>query len=400
MSNTPNPPKKQEEPLNTTSVNTRKKRQEMLSALGELLEAAKSNADVIAALATQAKDENANARTLIEDCKKACTEGKQSCTTIITSMKASKSQCDAWVDDISDLHANIFGGEEADSEGSDGDDAEATDSDCEKGLKYELENAYKEIQEGLETLDKNFVQFQAEKNEVFSKTLYEHGQRFEGIRDRIESLLPGALSAGLSSAFQKKRETIETTQKWHYIGFIVSIAILSIIFCVTFFATMNTSTYDVFFFFICRNLLMASPILWLAIFFNRKLNLDTRLIEEYTHKETVSKTFEGLSKEIQKMDEDDSANQLLQQLLQATMDVNTTNPGKLVKGYDAIDHPITEIAPALTSLSALFKEINALKKLPGFDLSNIMRVVGLALAQNRPISFPAPAEDDGEEQEA
>ena len=78
------------------------------------------------------------------------------------------------------------------------------------------------------------------------------------------------------------------------------------------------------------------------------------------------------------------------------MEVNTTNPGKLVKGYDVIDHPITEITPVLASLSTLFKEINTLKKLPGFNLPSVLSIVGYALNQNKPIVSVLPEESEEE----
>src|SRR5690606_19842365 len=43
------------------------------------------------------------------------------------------------------------------------------------------------------------------------------------------------------------------------------------------------------------------PMMWFTFAANKKLNLSKRLIEEYTHKEVISKTFEGLSTQIEKL---------------------------------------------------------------------------------------------------
>ena len=396
MSNETKPPQQPEEASSTVAdMREKKNKRKYRETLENLLQEAKSQTDEISKIATKVqseyvkfkKDIDDSNKNLAEDNKKFV-EDKQNCLKIIEAIKTSKSQADNFANKIYDLHTEIFG---------EGDVADSGKEEVEdnKGLKYDLENAYLDTQTKFKVLKEGFEQLRQEKIDEFSNVLEEHRQRFEDTQKLIESLLPGALSAGLSSAFQQKRADIERMQRGHYTGFIISIIILTGLFCFTFWASASTSTLDVFFFFIFRHLLLASPIFWLAIFFNRKLNLNTRLIEEYTHKETVSKTFEGLSKEIQKVaEDDDSVNQLRQQLLKATMDVNTTNPGKLVKGYDVIDHPVTEVASSLSALSSLFKEINELKKLPGFNLTSVLGVVALAFKQNLPI----PSETEPEEE--
>ena len=261
-------------PSDTANFSKKKVRQEHAETLEKLLQFAKSKADEMDALSNAVQSEHDNAMELIDEFKNTYTEEKQNCIALIAEIKTSKSQAGNLFREIDELHTKIFGVDV--TEGDDDED----DAESGSGLKYDLENAYHEINEGFEALSKAFVRFQEEKVAEFSKVLQEHSQRFEDTQKRIDGLLPGALSAGLSSAFQKKRMAIEATQKWHYVGFIASIIALSLMFGITFWTTMNTSSFDTFFFFVCRNLLVASPIFWLAIFLNRRLNLDTRLIEE------------------------------------------------------------------------------------------------------------------------
>lgn len=384
MSNPEKPSKPQAEDTNAINLQSKKKRQAYLEDLKNLSQAANARAKEISETAERVKSEHANFVKDINEFNKASGEANakitaevQNCQKLTEAIKSTKVNADKYTDEIYEFHQELFGDDEGGENG---------------GLKHDLEKAYQETQDKLKTLQEAFELLRKEKTEEFSNVLQEHTRQFEGVREKIESLLPGALSAGLSSAFQMKREAIEKSQRNHYIGFFVSVAILVLIFGITFWVSMEMTSFDVFFFVICRNMLFASPVLWLAIFFNRRLNLDTRLIEEYTHKETVSKTFEGLSKEIQNIEED-LANELQIQLLQATMDVNTTNPGKLVKGYDAIDHPVTEMAPAIDALSSLFKEINSLKKLPGFNLPSVLSVIALAFSQNQSTPLPDSREE-------
>lgn len=73
------------------------------------------------------------------------------------------------------------------------------------------------------------------------------------------------------------------------------------------------------------------------------MNLSKRLIEEYTYKESLSKTFEGLSKQIEDIENEDIANDLKSKLLYIIVSMNSENPGKLIKGYNKPDHPIMDI---------------------------------------------------------
>ena len=52
------------------------------------------------------------------------------------------------------------------------------------------------------------------------------------------------------------------------------------------------------------------PVLWIAYSANKKQNLSKRLIEEYTHMGVLSKTFEGLSNQINELDDKISEDEL------------------------------------------------------------------------------------------
>ncbi|MGL6195487.1 MAG: hypothetical protein ACRC2T_11770 [Thermoguttaceae bacterium] len=243
------------------------------------------------------------------------------------------------------------------------------------GLKSELESAFEELETKFESTRKQFSEFQKSKESAFTQFLDEKEQEYQAIEAKIESLLPGALSAGLSSAYQSKRESIGLERIWHYRVFFFSLCVIFgwAVYCVIFAPKDVTDTTAGILYFV-RCFVVTIPILWLAIFSSKKINLTGRLIEEYSHKETVSKTFEGLSKEIQK-DDDEKSNALRKRLLEILLETNSENPGKLVKGYDTSDHPIAE-------LTSLLNSVNGLKKLPGFDMPSVLSVIAAALGVN------------------
>src|SRR5690606_38175611 len=87
---------------------------------------------------------------------------------------------------------------------------------------------------------------------------------------------------------------------------------------------------------------MYIPVLWLAYSANKKLNLSKRLIEEYAHKEVLSRTYEGLSTQIASIQNPEQSEELKFRLLANFLQVSSENPGKLISNYEASDHPIME----------------------------------------------------------
>jgi hypothetical protein len=113
-----------------------------------------------------------------------------------------------------------------------------------------------------------------------------------------------------------------------------------------------------------------APVVWLAYYSNKKLNLSKRLIEEYTHKEVLSKTFEGLSKQIESLPDSDSSNDLRTKLLYNILTVSSENPGKLISDYNTSDHPLMD---ALDKSVKLNDAIEAISKIPGMSkLANML----------------------------
>jgi hypothetical protein len=62
------------------------------------------------------------------------------------------------------------------------------------------------------------------------------------------------------------------------------------------------------------------------------------LIEEYTHKGVLSKTFEGLATQIEELGDSETSNELRVKLLFNLLHVNSENPGKLISDYKTTDH--------------------------------------------------------------
>ena len=107
------------------------------------------------------------------------------------------------------------------------------------------------------------------------------------------------------------------------------------------------------------------PVLWLAYSTNKKLNLSKRLIEEYTHKAVLGKTFSGLSNQIETLPHESAVkDELRTRLLFNVLQVSSENPGKLITNYQKSDHPLME---ALENSAKLSESVDALTKIPGLS---------------------------------
>jgi len=255
--------------------------------------------------------------------------------------------------EIDELHREIIGYEDKNTDG------EITEVE---GLKAELESAYDTLTEKAEVLEnsineldelskKQYDTFINNHKEELSKLKVEAKNEYDSINQKIESLLPNALTAGLSSAFITKKGEEEELHKEYKRNFNRGILYLSIaaflpIGISIYFLSMGTPLTEV----IERSpkvifafLPLYVPLVWVTISANKKVNLSKRLIEEYSHKQVLSMTIEGLSKQIESIDNSDLSEELRIKLIRNFLEVTNENPGKLISNYQKSDNPILNI---------------------------------------------------------
>lgn len=196
--------------------------------------------------------------------------------------------------------------------------------------------------------------------------------KYEKLNEKIEGLLPNAVTAGLSHAFSKKKEdeddSYEKHKKQFSYGIAGMIAVSLIPFLISVFTLFGKDSIDVIINrapkLVIAILPLYIPVLWLSISSSKKMNLSKRLIEEYAHKEVLSKTFEGLSKQIHDLEENNISKELKLKLLQDFLQMYSENPGKLISDYNKSDHPIMEL---LENSNKLDKTILKVQKIPGLN---------------------------------
>ncbi|NVM64494.1 DNA repair exonuclease SbcCD ATPase subunit [Mucilaginibacter sp. SG538B] len=251
-----------------------------------------------------------------------------------------------------------------------------------EGLKDKLAKAYDGLDQQITTSVNsiNQVKSQTEKDyetlienskKSYDEYILEWGLKYEALEDKIQALLPNALTAGLSSAYSEKKQVELDEYKRLNIAFLISICCLVFIsmipFGVSYLSYTNNKPLDKVLLDMPRLVLsilpLYIPVLWVAYSSNRKMNLSKRLSEEYSHKEVLSKTFEGLSTQINNIANTKVSDDLKNKLLYNILEVSSENPGKLISDYNKADHPLMDALDKSVQLASAFEK---LEKIPGF----------------------------------
>ncbi len=260
-----------------------------------------------------------------------------------------------------------------------------TDEDENKisGLVDKLSTAYKETESSikdlrkttsteLESLGQRIQKIQEESSARFSQFILDREKIYDVELDKIKKLMPAALTAGLSGAYEDKvkAETVELSK--HKIAFesaikylvIVSLLPLSTIIGRVFLGETFVDILKDTPYLVTAMLPLYIPVFWLAYSANKNVKLSKRLIEEYTHKGVIGKTFEGLSTQINDVEDQKVSDELKTKLLFTIISANNENPGKLISDYNKSDHPLMDALDKSTQLS---DAVTKLARIPGFS---------------------------------
>jgi hypothetical protein len=253
-----------------------------------------------------------------------------------TKIEAILTQISSRKKDIDQLYYEMFGSTKTDP---------ATGAEIKvTGKKDELDKTYHELKVG-------FDKFSKDKKTEFDATLDGWKKSYSAALTEIQSLLPNALTTGLSAAYSIKKEDEikeifelkESFKNWIFVLMAISLIPFAVSLYLLIFDKIPLQQVVLQLSSLVSPILMLYvPPLWIALSTNKKINISKRLIEEYTHKEVVAKTFEGLSKQIEGIKDHKVSADLKIKLLSNILEISTENPGKLLSDYNKSDHPILE----------------------------------------------------------
>lgn len=286
--------------------------------------------------------------------------------------------------EITKLHSLLFG-------------YTKTDGEIVEGKKQKLEKVYDELEQEIDETKANAEAFELDYKKKITEFLSSAKTEADALADKVRGLLPDAMTAGLSAAYLANRKMEEEEQDKQLKTFkrcikgMMAFALLPIAInlCLWFFC--NRSFADILAM-LPREMMYILPVyiplFWLAIFANKRVNLSKRLIEEYKHKEAVSKTYEGLAKQIDELGDDKASKELRIRLLYNTVMLSEKNPGELIKNFNRPDNPLLD---ALNQGARFSESIAKLKEVPGLD-----GIVSLVNALSQKTSTDSGKEEDEE----
>lgn len=176
----------------------------------------------------------------------------------------------------------------------------------------------------------------------------------------IESLLPGAASAGLASAFNQRRAHFKWPQRVWQGVFVACVLALLVIAGLEFslISKMDSAlTWDRLGLSLLHRLPFALPLIWLAIHAGHKAALAQRVEEDYAFKETVSRSFEGYRREMAELEGKAAPNSALTRLCAGVLGVITNPPGRIYEKHPLNNTPLSALADSAAPIATVASRV-------------------------------------------
>lgn len=173
--------------------------------------------------------------------------------------------------------------------------------------------------------------------------------KYKTLNEEIESLIPGATSAGLATAYHDLKHSFDKPIRNYGFMFYGSITILFIVALFTVTESISwtsikfidvTDLSNFFANFIVR-LPLILPILWLALFASKRRSESLRLQQEYAHKEALAKSYQNFKQQITELGSADP--ELMKKLLESTINSVAFNASTTLDKKHGDNMPIQEM---------------------------------------------------------
>ena len=178
----------------------------------------------------------------------------------------------------------------------------------------------------------------------------------------IDSLLPGATSAGLASAFRSRCAHFVAPQKFWQWVFLGALGGLIAVAAGEYWAVTGNANADIWQSLgmsLLRRLPLVLPLIWLAIHASHKGALAQRVEEDYAFKETVSSAFEGYRREMKELEGKAAPDSPLARYCEGVLSVITNPPGRIYEKHSLSQTPLNALAefagPIAEAISKLTK---------------------------------------------
>jgi hypothetical protein len=177
----------------------------------------------------------------------------------------------------------------------------------------------------------------------------EQNKKYKALNEEIETLLPGATSAGLASAYSEMKNSFEKpiqNATWLFFGslgvMILGTMVLSIdkISWETGITFIAPTDWDSILKGLVYKIPFYAPVLWLAFYATKRRSEYHRLQQEYSHKEAFSKSYHNYKLQLQDLQVDDG---LQIELIKKAIDAIAYNASQTLDKKHGDKMPIQEI---------------------------------------------------------
>lgn len=167
-------------------------------------------------------------------------------------------------------------------------------------------------------------------------------EKYGTLSTKIEGLLPGATSAGLAKSYYDQKNSYKTPNIIWSVVFIGTMALM-VWYAIT--TVENSDSVGGAFMNILSRAPFFIPTIWLALFASKQQSQNRRLEQEYAHKESLAKSYDGYKREIEKLPESKEKNEIMEKLVASLIDASSYNPSSTLEKKSHNDSP-----PLLSSL--------------------------------------------------
>ena len=168
-----------------------------------------------------------------------------------------------------------------------------------------------------------------EDTKSLNNELEQRMKRLQEIEEEAKKILSLSSDAGLAGGFNQK---VDEVKKNKYVSLAVFVVVLIIMGIFNFNTIDFKNLKDIDLISIITRFMINIPFLWIATVANINLNKYTKLEQEYSHKESLAKSFERYKTEIEKLDRIDSekSNSLMMNLMELNIEAFKVNPANSI----------------------------------------------------------------------
>ncbi|MBV6306777.1 hypothetical protein KVP10_17960 [Candidimonas humi] len=177
--------------------------------------------------------------------------------------------------------------------------------------------------------------------------------------EEIKKLLPGATSAGLASAFDKRRQTFLNPGKHWQLIFVLTVIVLiaaSTWSLIEVYQHASATNGQMVMFWLSR-VPVAAALVWLAMHASREAALAKRLEEDYGFKVSVASSFQGFQEQMQIVGGSAANNEPLKALCDATLTQILNPPGRIYERHSLAVSPTSELGKMAQTIADIAKAV-------------------------------------------